>query len=329
MRYAHYMLRALGVLAVLTATAAADTSVELRIENRRIEASVVGIERQMQLELRDGDRRVAPLIVRDFKQGKPLALLLVIAGNEMSMGTDDFADSEPRGLLKPLADVIDGIDLASMLPPDSNVCVVAYGHRVEIKVPWKPIEQLAGSDLGTQRDYVNHTDSNLVAGMTIAIDELARRPEQRKLMIVIGDGSDATGDKADAAMRDLREHAKGLDIVALVVKHASSPEEISIDELTDRARETPIDRLSLELLDALGVATRRFEAVFDLGAFAQDGQEHTFRLMTGETELGSARLKMPGTPPPSKTWRWLVVGGVIVAFALMSLVLFRPRGRQV
>ncbi len=340
------MLRALGVLGLLCATAAAEPTLELRIEGKSVEATLRGAPASGPVELHEMLVEDKPPIVatsvHNFLDGGPVSVAFVLSGDAGWMGAhnihDDDYDPDHVSLHKPLSAAFDVLQLASALPAGSEAMVVRYDTEAAILVPWKPAGQVGGIDLGAAKDFAGRLGVDMVHGIELACTELATRPQRRKLMIIIGDGNDTATDINDAGynLRALAETCPGVTSAALVIKSPISAETDAMEQWTPNViRLTSVNAasgLEAALKKTLQLATDQFDATFPLAKFPRDGKRRSYLLVSGGQELASATLQMldpPAPPsPPWQLWRWLVLAGVVGAFSLISLLVFKARGPQ-
>jgi hypothetical protein len=166
----------------------------------------------------------------------PIALAIVFAGQELAVGNEDY-ETDPhirmRGVLHGLESGLDELGLT----PGSEAIAIAYSNGATIAMPWTPAARVHGALLGDQADYKGKIGSDVVAGITLALDELARRTERRKLLVVIGDGNDTySGATPQLIELRVRAHQLGVHTRALVLKMPISPSTVMIDRFTDDAR---------------------------------------------------------------------------------------------
>ncbi len=157
---------------------------------------------------------------------KPVAIVFVVEGWEMWVGNDQLQDvpetERYMGVLKPFKDAF----AVTGLPAGSQAAVVTYTDHGTVRHPMAPIEKLSAAAFGEQKDYAGVIDRNLVAGVTLGLDELAKVHDARRVLVVISDGTDTNLDTAKAAFTALaaRAAAENVKVVSLVYKAAlSSP----------------------------------------------------------------------------------------------------------
>ncbi len=163
-----------------------------------------------------------------------IAIALVINGWEMWIGNDkevkqlDEADpSRYPGLLVDLRSAIDHVKLGEAGPPRSLGMVITYSDKPIIRVPMGPLGEITGAALGTQADYFGVTGVELVSGIRLALAELYKAKVSRRVLIVIGDGSDTNNDMAKSHLRQLAKDAArdNVETFAIIYKAKLSGEE--------------------------------------------------------------------------------------------------------
>lgn len=176
--------------------------------------------------------------------GTGLALALLVSGQEIWMGNDDITPagdpSRYSGALKALRAALDATPMTGF-PPGSTAMVLRYDTKLAAQRAAGPIEKLDAKALGDQRTYYGAIGSELVSGVRGALSQLARTSGGRRVLIVLGDGSDTNNEAAKAQLRALREKAaeRHIEIHAIVWKAALSGEDSVIQELVPDATTAP------------------------------------------------------------------------------------------
>ncbi|MBA3465441.1 MAG: VWA domain-containing protein [Deltaproteobacteria bacterium] len=152
---------------------------------------------------------------------KPVAVAIVMEGWEMWIGNDQLVDEAApdsfQGALKPLKDAFARVSWSS-LPAGSRATVVTYTDHASVRHPMAPIAKLSAAALGEQKDYFGVIDRDLVGGVTLGLDELAKVTDARRVLIVIGDGDDTMPEAAKAALATLakRAQAENVEVLSIV-----------------------------------------------------------------------------------------------------------------
>ena len=159
---------------------------------------------------------------------QPLAIAIVVEGWEMWIGNDQVRDIPEAerypGAWKALQDGFARLPLAGF-PEGSKATIVTYTDRAVVRAAMAPIDHLTAATLGDQRDYVGGIDRDLVGGVTVGLDELAKVTGARRVLVVIGDGSDTNQGTAKQALATLgqRAAAEHVEVVSIVYKAELSP----------------------------------------------------------------------------------------------------------
>lgn len=159
----------------------------------------------------------------------PVAIAFVMEGWEGWVGNDEIPNLPEGevhlGALKGLEEAFAKVSLAS-LPAGSTATVVSYGERAVVRHPMGPAATLKASAFGAQKDYLGVIDRDLVGGLTLGLDELAKVKDARRVLVVIGDGTDSNADTAKERLTALarRAEAEKVQIVSYVYKAELSSE---------------------------------------------------------------------------------------------------------
>ena len=331
-------LALLGVcLAVATARADVALTPELRdgfvptLEARIIGEPLVPADTITVRGIDDRDAVTASL-VRAYADGpEPIAIVIVVNGQEIFMGNDDVEKDENAkywGILKHLEEVLDRLDPKTLAPAGSNVMVVAYSTGAKVIWPMRPLAELRGSMLGTQRDYRGAIGTDMVEGIRLGMAALEHTVITRKALIVIGDGNDTNNEAARLELDELgAEAAKArIETYALIYKSAISSEH----EVISRMIPAPItvsSILGLEpaLISIKARLTDRYYVTFAATALPWDGGDHELVVRLDKRDLEPMIVKLPGRPSRSPLWRWLLIGGG--GLLVLGLVALRRRPR--
>ena len=160
---------------------------------------------------------------------KPVALAIVVEGWEMWIGNDQVVEEDARertvGVLRPFKDAFARVPWTS-LPAGSRAAVVTYTDRATVRHPMAPIDKLTAAALGEQKDYSGVIDRDLVGGVTLGLDELAKVTGARRVLVVIGDGDDTNPEAAKRSLAALakRAAAENVELVSILYEGSlSSP----------------------------------------------------------------------------------------------------------
>jgi hypothetical protein len=149
--------------------------------------------------------------------GPPMAMVILIQGDVRWMGNETHTQDGDeariyRGAHGSVARAID--ELAKAGPAGSLVSVIVYAEGGDLeKAPFTDASQVTGDVLGAQQGYEDHVSRPLVAGLRAAHARLAAVQGHRRILVVIGDGTDS-GDEAevDPAVRDLARDMRAASV---------------------------------------------------------------------------------------------------------------------
>lgn len=157
----------------------------------------------------------------------PVTVAFLVNGMEIWLGNEDFETDEAARYPGALHAVKRAIDAAR--PPTGQGLIVTYDMAATVVVPLGPIERVTGEALGEQRAYRGRIGVDLVTGVRLALDELAKAPPGERTLVVIGDGNDTNNEVAKGQLAELRARADraGIRVEAVIWKSAvSAPEDV-------------------------------------------------------------------------------------------------------
>ena len=156
------------------------------------------------------------------------AVAFLVCGQEIWVGNDEY-EEDPNaqyvGELEPLEAAIDKLGLPGRLPAGSRAVIVSYSTGARVLHPMAPVAQLTGGWFGSEKDFHGGLGDDLVAGIQVALDELAKVDARRKLVVVIGDGTTTNPDgatQAQLAALGQRAAQQHVERFALMLKSAIS-----------------------------------------------------------------------------------------------------------
>jgi hypothetical protein len=166
---------------------------------------------------------VAPTLPR-----KPVAVAFVIEGHEMWVGNDKLELPEAErypGALVALKETFAKVSMKDA-PPGSMAALISYGEKATVRHPMSPIAKLTAAAFGEQKHYANVIDRDLVAGITLGLDELAKTKDTQRILVVIGDGTDTNVDAAKRALTALANRAEreNVRLLSFIYKGIFSPD---------------------------------------------------------------------------------------------------------
>jgi len=270
----------------------------------QIEATVVGAPNLSADKFVLVDKSVTPPVQvkavsrRAFHQGPDtLAVAIVILGWEMWIGNDGYRKKDDptrvSGVLVPLQAALDKLKLKDVGPPGSVGMVITYADTATIRAPMGPLGKLSGSALGKQTDYKDTVGLELVKGIELAVAELHKVTNPRKVLIVITDGEDTKNDAAKAQLALLKKQAQTdrVQTFAIVYKAADSGPNSVITYLTQAVSTvTTTANIAVSLKSILErIADRQYLTFpgFDKGTklgFKWDGKSHDFAIKIEKDE---------------------------------------------
>lgn len=192
---------------------------------------------------------------------KGLALALLVNGSEIWLGNDDFTPandpSRYEGALKPIRAALE----TSMtgFPAGSQVMLLTYASQARVRAAATPVESFDVRALGVQRDYYGAIGTELVGGVTFALTELVSIDAKRRVLVILGDGTDTNPDAAQDRLRQLAKRAAEhrIEVYALVLKGALSDENTVVTAIDRNARIVPTAGELTSELSALLATLRR------------------------------------------------------------------------
>lgn len=240
-----------------------------------------------------------------------LAVAIVMQGWEMWIGNDTYRPKDDqtrtKGVLVPLAAALDKLGLKDAGPAGSVGMVITYADRAKIRVPMGPLAKLTGAALGTQKDYKNTVGLELVKSIELALAELHKVTNPRKVLIVISDGEDTNMDTAKAQLLLLKKAAATDRVQAfgIVYKAADSGPNNVLPSLTQQVSTvTTVDNIAVSLKAIFDrIADRQYLTFpgFDKAAkqgLTWDGKPHelAIKIETTETDPQSVVLAPKWAP---------------------------------
>lgn len=169
------------------------------------------------------------------------AVALVMSTLSVWIGNEEYEqdpDAVYRGALDPLKRALDKLDIGDRLPAGSRAVVVGYARGARLVHAMSPATELKGSVLGVEKDYQSELGSDFVAGLDLAFDELAKVDAKRKVIVVVGDGTDTNSDTARSRLTEIAARAakERVEVFVLVVKSPVSGPSNAIDALTPNVK---------------------------------------------------------------------------------------------
>ncbi|CAN5564879.1 hypothetical protein BH11MYX1_BH11MYX1_53370 [soil metagenome] len=265
-----------------------------------------------------------------FRGGhETLAIVLVLASQELFVGNQSFEDDEKvrtMGVLKRFEAGLDQLELATLAPPGSTFEVVTYATGTHVQVAPELLPQVRGSQLGTELDYRGGIGTDLVAGLEVAMHDLDQSRASIKLLYVFGDGNDTNNDHATHALGELgaRALAHHINVDGVIWKTmvSSTSDNVVRRLVPDAKLVSDGDEAVREFGTAIERVTDRMYVSFD-SLEPWDGTPHTFTLRVDGTVLGPVAAQLPDLRQPWWHPSWpqvLLCLGVVALIAAMLRV---------
>lgn len=278
---------------------------------------------------------IKPSRLRDYVQGnETIAIALVICGQEIWIGNDDYETDENakyQGVLKNLEQAIDKLQLGNAGPTGSMGVVISYSTGADIKVPMGPLKNITGAALGSQKDYHGKIGTDMVSGIRMGIGELLKVSTDRKALIVVGDGNDTNNDAAKTSLADLKRQASkaGIQTFGIIYKSAVSADGAVLTTMIPNANVTnSVDGIASDLNNIIARMADRYYLTFPgyddkIGqGFPWDGKDHDLVLRIDNNDLDPITLTLAPkwSPPKAGGFPWLVVILSVVGGLLLIIV---------
>jgi hypothetical protein len=273
---------------------------------------------------------------RGFLQGsETLAVAIVMLGWEMWVGNTSYRDENDLtrvpGVLAPLQAALDKLNFKEAGPDGSVGMVITYATTAGIKLPMGPLERLSGSALGTEKDYMGTTGFELVKGIELALAELKKTQNPRKVLIIITDGNDSSSpDAAKATLQTLKKQANNdkVQVEAIVYRAAESGPNNVILGVFPTSTVSTVDNIAVSVNAILQRMANRqyltfpgFNKETKLG-FKWDGKPHdlVMKIDKEETEMASVPLAPVWKLAEDSGFPWLAVILSVVLLLLIIIV---------
>lgn len=273
---------------------------------------------------------------RGFQQGtETLAVAIVMLGWEMWIGNNTYRPegdaTREKGVLTELQAALDKLNFKDAGPPGSVGMVITYADTAGIRVPMGPLSNLSGSALGTQKDYKDTKGYELVKGIELALAELKKVTNPRKVLIVITDGNDTNNDAAKVTLANLKKQAQNdrVQTFAIVYKAADSePNNVIISMIQRTTTVTTPENIAVSIKSILeGMADRQYLTFPGYNKETKIGlkwdnkpHELAIKIEKEETEPQQVVLTPAWSPPKEGGFPWLILILVIVLALILIIV---------
>lgn len=312
-----------------------------------IEATIVHGPRLTidQLFLMDEQHRRIPAsaLVPWTEMDEPVAIALVIAGSEVMMGNTSIEDDENArypGYLGALKAGMTALDLAHTTPKGSQGVLITYEDAPHIRVPMGPIARLDADALGSEKDYYRRLGVDMVGGLELAISELAHVSAARKVLIVIGDGSDGNEAAAKNRLVDLQRRCQTerIETIGLIYKGALSSDDTVLTQMIEDTQIVPSADGMGPAMGALAVRLAdRYLVRFPTDQLTFDGSPTYLTVDLGgrtiepvQIYLGEASrpVVVPARYNPLRSWWFQLAMGLGVVGAAALVMRWRARRKR-
>lgn len=246
------------------------------------------------------------------EEREPVSIAIIFSSQHPDRYLSEAHAAEPLVLHELLRTALDAVHAAgagrlhdrvafdadvAMPVAGSQAIVIGYdaGARVIATVP---LDELRGDSLGPAHTYRGRFGNDLAVGLELALAELAKSPNRRRALIVIGDGGDANlaAARAQLASFAARADAFGIRIYGLRWRASTSGD----------AHLFPLLTRDWEAADPLAT---KLPALIARIARAQPAIE-----------------RAPARPSPARPLPWFWFGVAAIALAIgAAVVLSRPR----
>jgi hypothetical protein len=307
-----------------------------------IEATIVGgaktTAEKLSISTTNAGQKVTlkPSKLREYTEGtETIAIALVINGQEIWIGNDDYQQDENSkymGVLKNLSQAIDKLELGKAGPVGSKGVVISYSQGAEVKLPMGELKLVTGAALGNQKDYAGKLGTDMVQGITMAVAELSKVATPRKALIVVGDGNDTNNEAAKTALAQLKKDASkaNISLFAIIYKSAVSSEGAVITTMIPGAKTVnSIDGIASELNSIIARMADRFYLTFPgyddkvKQGLPWDGKDHELVLKNDQVEYEPVTLQLAPkwSPPVTSKFPWLIIILSVVGLLLLIIII--------
>lgn len=268
-------------LCLLVASAHADPTptAELTAHNDpkspTIDAALINAPKASRITLTSGAVTMNATKQRPYSQSSdPIVIAFVIQADE-AFATANLAIIEKA---------LDATGLAKACPPDSFGTIIAYAQDTQTKVAMGPLDRIKGRHLGVAKDYKGKKGTSLSTSLTLAFSELDKLAAPRKVVIIVGDGSDSD---PKAPFEDLKKQAAQEHIQVFAVVTKTGP----VSKLVAPIVATSPADLGAQLDAIAKQLVNRLYVTFTVGKLIPfDGKVHDFVVGLDKVKLDPIKL---------------------------------------
>ncbi len=274
--------------------------------------------------------------VADFTSGgDPAAVVFLIQGDEYWMGNETYHEPEDdtdepdiggfTGVKSSLPSILE------ILPEGSVAGLVTFGEKVK-KVDSS--EKLSADALGAQKDYKGQNAVEFVGGLDEAISLLQKHGDKRRILIIMGDGTDKRGDVAQE-LSDRRGKLKRSEVEVFGIlfkaegnQGAESLKRLAYTGFRRASSKDDLPRITKEFANSINATYYvTFPGIHEESKrfLPFDGEEHVAKIVIGKKEL-ELDVKLTKWSPPKKAkkfkwWLWIP----LAIIALIAIAVFATR----
>jgi len=272
---------------------------------------------------------------------EPMTLVILIEGDTSWMGNETYIEegnpevSRTEGAFTGLGAAIDAFATAG--PAKSQGTVITYGDAAVVRHPMGDLTKISGSSLGSQEQYSDLTVS-LVIGLEEAWKTLTAVTGTRRVLVVIGNGSDTQAAAAEDVARVVGDLKKA-NIETYSIRYSNDAEtdaqgvpNMKKIGYTKSDTATSRDHLSAKAKNIVELIGATYYVDFPGATFGPwDGDEHTFIPSVGGEDLEEMPLTLPVADPPKPPeegglwWLWLIIGLAVVAVIVIIIIVARRK----
>lgn len=316
----------------------------------QIEATVIGAPNLTPDKFSIVDKSTKPPVEmkavakRTFLQGnETLAVAIVMLAWEQWIGNTTYRgedDAPVKGVLQPLKEAMTSLKFKEAGPAGSVGMVITYSNTAKIVLPMGPLERLTADALGSEKDYQGGAQFELVKGIELALAELRKVSNPRKVLIIITDGNDsANATSVKSSLQQLKKQAGGdkVQVEAIIYKAQESGDNNYLLGVFATSTASSVDNIAVSLNGILQrMADRQyltfpgFNKETKIG-FKWDGKEHDLTLKIDKDEVHEAPgIVLAPTWSPTKPggFPWLILILVIVLLLVIIIVAAKVFGKK-
>jgi hypothetical protein len=283
-------------------------------------------------------RQKASEVTRYRDSDQPMAMVLLVQGNFRWMGNEMYTDrNDPEagtvydGAFRGLGPAID--TLAEVGPSGSMASLYVYqdGQAV-VRQPMGEASSLSGGALGSQRDYEDAISKPLLVGLDEAWKVLAEASGYRRVLVVLGDGTD---DRADISgdlrrsieqFRDIGAEVYTIHYVPVADDGPQGQENMRNLGFSGHYAATSRDNFRSMADTIAGQIGSRYFVTFPGDEFVFDGTTREMLVEAGGREM-TQPVDVPvwerpePAAPRSWAWLWWLLGIILLAGIVVAIVI--------